>query len=136
LIKKEYEKGNRMCNREERPDSPLRNPQPGRTALRDLCKVGTGIMDKDTKEIDSLFSGHIVPDIPKNILIKSRMLPDIFIEPAVVIEGLGMKLLKARDILQERAREAKDLHCGFLVFCVSDMTKYPTKQLQLKRQGI
>ena len=60
-----------------------------------LTKVGTGFTDKDAKEIDSLLSEHIVHDIPKNVLIKKRMLPDIFIEPAVVIEVLGMEITES-----------------------------------------
>jgi DNA ligase-1 len=39
-----------------------------------------------------LLSEHIVPEIPKNFFIKSKMLPDIFIEPVVVIEVLGTEI--------------------------------------------
>ena len=51
-----------------------------------FTKVGTGFTDADAKEIDSLLSEHIIADAPKDVFIKSRMLPDIFVEPAVVIE--------------------------------------------------
>lgn len=60
-----------------------------------FTKVGTGFTDKDAKEIDSLLSGHVISDIPKNVVIKSKMLPDIFIEPAIVIEVLGMEITKS-----------------------------------------
>lgn len=60
-----------------------------------FTKVGTGFTDEDAKEIDSLLSEHIVHEIPKNVVIKSRMLPDIFIEPAVVIEVLGMEITES-----------------------------------------
>lgn len=60
-----------------------------------FTKVGTGFTDEDAKEIDNLLSGHIVPEAPKNVVIKNRMLPDIFIEPAVVIEVLGMEITES-----------------------------------------
>jgi DNA ligase 1 len=60
-----------------------------------FTKVGTGFTDEDAKEIDNLISGHIVPEIPKNVVIKNRMLPDIFIEPAKVIEVLGMEITES-----------------------------------------
>lgn len=58
-------------------------------------KVGTGFTDEDAKEIENLISEHIVPEIPKNVFIKNRMLPDIFIEPAIVIEVLGMEITES-----------------------------------------
>ena len=60
-----------------------------------FTKVGTGFTERDAREIDSLLSEHIVNEIPKNVLIKSRMLPDIFVEPAVVIEVLGAEITKS-----------------------------------------
>jgi DNA ligase 1 len=42
-----------------------------------------------------LLSEHSVPEIPKNVFIKSRMLPDIFIEPVVVIEVLGTEITES-----------------------------------------
>ncbi len=60
-----------------------------------FTKVGTGFTDADAREIDNLLSGHIITEIPKNVLIKSRMLPDVFIEPAVVIEVLGMEITES-----------------------------------------
>jgi DNA ligase-1 len=60
-----------------------------------FTKVGTGFTEADAKEIDSLLSGHIVTEVPKNVIIKSRMLPDIFVEPAVVIEVLGAEITES-----------------------------------------
>lgn len=60
-----------------------------------FTKVGTGFTDADAREIDNLLSGHIITEIPKNVLIKGRMLPDVFIEPAVVIEVLGMEVTES-----------------------------------------
>ena len=60
-----------------------------------FTKVGTGFTDEEAKEIDNLFSEHIVPEIPKNFFIKSKMLPDIFIEPVVVIEVLGTEITES-----------------------------------------
>ena len=60
-----------------------------------FTKVGTGFTDADAKEIDSLLLEHVIPEIPKNVLIKNRMLPDIFIEPAVVIEVLGTEITES-----------------------------------------
>jgi DNA ligase-1 len=60
-----------------------------------FTKVGTGFTDADAKEIESLLSEHVIPEVPKNVVVKSRMLPDIFIEPAVVIEVLGMEITES-----------------------------------------
>jgi DNA ligase-1 len=60
-----------------------------------FTKVGTGFTERDAKEIDSLLSEHIVNEIPKNVLIKSRMMPDILVEPTVVIEVLGAEITKS-----------------------------------------
>jgi len=60
-----------------------------------FTKVGTGFTDADAKEIDSLLSEHIIAEVPKDVFIKSRMIPDIFIEPTVVIEVLGAEITKS-----------------------------------------
>lgn len=60
-----------------------------------FTKVGTGFTEEDAREIDSLLSGHIITEVPKNVLVKNRMFPDIFIEPAVVIEVLGMEITES-----------------------------------------
>ncbi len=60
-----------------------------------FTKVGTGFTDADAKEIDSLLSEHIIADAPKDVFIKSRMLPDTFVEPTVVIEALGMEITES-----------------------------------------
>ena len=83
-----------------------------------FTKVGTGFTERDAREIDSLLSEHIVNEIPKNVLIKSRMLPDIFVEPAVVIGFLVRKSRKVPATLQDREKEIQGLLCSFLDFCV------------------
>jgi DNA ligase 1 len=60
-----------------------------------FTKVGTGFTEEDAEEIDSLLSGHIIAEIPKNVFIKNRMLPDILVEPAVVIEVLGTEITES-----------------------------------------
>jgi DNA ligase-1 len=60
-----------------------------------FTKVGTGFTDADAKEIDSLLLEHVIPEIPKNVIITSKMIPDIFIEPAVVIEVLGTEITES-----------------------------------------
>lgn len=57
-----------------------------------LTKVGTGFTEADAEEINRLLSAHIVSEIPKDVSIKKGMLPDIFIEPAIVIEVLGSEI--------------------------------------------
>ncbi len=52
----------------------------------------TGFTEADAEEINRLLSDHIVSEIPKDVSIKKGMLPDIFIEPAVVIEVLGSEI--------------------------------------------
>jgi DNA ligase-1 len=60
-----------------------------------FTKVGTGFTEEDAEKIDSLLSGHIISEIPKNVFIKNRMLPDIFVEPVVVIEVLGTEITES-----------------------------------------
>lgn len=60
-----------------------------------FTKVGTGFTDADAKEIDSLLSEHVGAEAPKDVFIKSRMLPDTFIEPTVVIEVLGTEITES-----------------------------------------
>jgi len=60
-----------------------------------FTKVGTGFTEADAKEIDSLLSGHIIAEVPKNLFIKRRTLPDIFVEPALVIEVLGTEITES-----------------------------------------
>ncbi len=60
-----------------------------------FTKVGTGFTETDAKEIDSLLSEHIIAEAPKDVFIKSRMLPDIFVEPAVMIEVLGSEITES-----------------------------------------
>lgn len=57
-----------------------------------LTKVGTGFTEADAEEINSLLSAHIASEAPKNVSIKKGMLPDIFIEPTIVIEVLGSEI--------------------------------------------
>lgn len=57
-----------------------------------LTKVGTGFTEADAEEINRLISAHIVNKVPKDVSIKKGMLPDIFIEPAIVIEVLGSEI--------------------------------------------
>lgn len=60
-----------------------------------FTKVGTGFTEADAKEIDSLLSGHIIAEVPKNVFIKSGMLPDIFVEPSLIIEVLGSEITES-----------------------------------------
>lgn len=57
-----------------------------------LTKVGTGFTEINAVEINNLLSTHVVSEIPKNVSIKKGMMPDIFIEPAIVIEVLGSEI--------------------------------------------
>jgi len=65
-----------------------------------------------------LLSEHIVPEIPKNIFIKSKMLPDIFIEPVVVIEVLGTEITESPGHTAGEEKGKTGLHCVFLAFYV------------------
>jgi ATP-dependent DNA ligase len=64
---------------------------------------------------------------------KNRILPDIFIEPAVVIEVLGAEITESPRHTAVEEKGKQGLHCDFLAFYASDLTKDPVKQLQLKR---
>jgi len=57
-----------------------------------FTKVGTGFTEADAEEINSLLSANTVSEAPENVTIKKGMIPDIFTEPAVVIEVLGSEI--------------------------------------------
>lgn len=78
-----------------------------------LTKVGTGFTEADAAEINGLLSAHITSEVPKNVSIKRGMLPDIFIEPAVVIEVLGSEITKSPGHTAGEGKEGTGLALRF-----------------------
>jgi len=106
-----------------------------------FTKVGTGFTEEDAKEIDSLLSGHIITEVPKNVLIKSRMLPDIFVEPAVVIEVLGTEITESPGHTAGQGEEETGLALRFPRFLRIRYDKGPSdvntvKEIRNLKEGI
>lgn len=78
-----------------------------------FTKVGTGFTEADAKEINNLLADHILSEPPKNISIKSRMVPDIFVEPAVVIEVLGTEITESPGHTAGETEKSKGLALRF-----------------------
>ena len=74
-----------------------------------FTKVGTGFTEAMAKEINSLLKCHILSEPSKNVSIKNRMLPDIFVEPAVVIEVLRTIYRKLGAYCRGNLKKAKAL---------------------------
>jgi DNA ligase 1 len=97
-----------------------------------FTKVGTGFTDEDAKVIDSLISEHIVPEVPKNVVIKNRMLPDIFIKPAAVIEVLGMEITESPNHTAGEEKGKKGLALRFPRFLRIRRDKGPYEATTVK----
>jgi DNA ligase-1 len=60
-----------------------------------LCKLGTGFSDKDLAEMPKKFRKHEVSHKPALLEVSKSMTPDVWFEPAVVIEVTGAEITKS-----------------------------------------
>ncbi|WP_410508778.1 ATP-dependent DNA ligase [Methanosarcina hadiensis] len=97
-----------------------------------LTKVGTGFTDADAEEINRLISAHIVNEIPKNVSIRKGMLPDIFIEPAIVIEVLGSEITNSPGHTAGEGKEETGLALRFPRFLRIRYDKTPYDAMTVK----
>ncbi len=60
-----------------------------------LCKLGSGFSDKQLNELPKRFKRHILLHKPAQLKVHKLMQPDIWFEPAVVVEVLGAELTQS-----------------------------------------
>ncbi len=60
-----------------------------------LCKLGTGFSDKDLAEMPKKFRKHEISHKPALLEVSKSMTPDVWFEPAVVIEVTGAEITKS-----------------------------------------
>lgn len=65
---------------------------PDKDSFQTLCKIGSGFKDDDLKKMDDLVKPFIMDDWGHKFNIDSRIIPDIFIEPKMVIEVIGAEI--------------------------------------------
>ena len=74
-----------------------------------VCKVGSGFTDADLAEIPRRLEKYITENKPKNVV--SEMEPDVWVEPALVIEIVGAELTLSpvhtagRDIIKSKLKK-------------------------------
>ena len=54
--------------------------------IKTVTKVGTGLTDEEWVKIKKLADKHKTKTVPKNVLIEKTLLPDVIIEPTIVLE--------------------------------------------------
>src|SRR3989344_3826821 len=60
-----------------------------------LCKLGTGLTDEVLKTLPGQLKKYQLTHQPARLLIKKEMEPEVWFEPAVVVEVLGAELTKS-----------------------------------------
>ncbi len=60
-----------------------------------LCKVGTGLTDEVLELLPTKLKKYVVSEKPVRVQVKKEMIPDLWFEPAVVIEVLAAELTKS-----------------------------------------
>ncbi|MEM2915935.1 MAG: ATP-dependent DNA ligase [Candidatus Woesearchaeota archaeon] len=60
-----------------------------------FCKLGSGFTDKDLEELPKKFKKHEIPHKPALLEVSKLMIPDVWFEPAVVIEVTGAEITRS-----------------------------------------
>ncbi len=60
-----------------------------------LCKLGSGFTDKALEELPKKFRKHEISHKPARLEITKLMIPDVWFEPAVVIEVTGAEITRS-----------------------------------------
>lgn len=60
-----------------------------------ICKLGTGLTDKLLEELPQKLAKHKVDKKPARLHIKKEMEPDVWFEPALVVEVLAAEITKS-----------------------------------------
>lgn len=57
-----------------------------------LCKIGSGFKDEDLKNLNELVKPLLLDRWGRNSDVRSQIIPDVFIEPSIVIEVIGAEI--------------------------------------------
>ncbi len=57
-----------------------------------VCKLGTGLTDELLKELPQKLAKHKIEHKPARLLVKKEMEPEVWFEPAIVVEVFGAEL--------------------------------------------
>lgn len=60
-----------------------------------VCKLGSGFTDKQLRELPPLLKKYAVATKPARVIISKTLLPDIWFEPAIVVEVTGAELTRS-----------------------------------------
>lgn len=60
-----------------------------------VCKLGTGLTDEVLNELPKLLSKHKVDKKPSRVVINKEMEPEVWFEPAIVVEVLAAEITKS-----------------------------------------
>lgn len=60
-----------------------------------VCKLGTGLTDEVLNELPKLLSKHKVDKKPSRVIINKEMEPEVWFEPAIVVEVLAAEITKS-----------------------------------------
>lgn len=68
---------------------------PTKDTFETVCKLGTGFTDLQLLELLKIFKKYEVKTRPARVVVNKILEPDIWIEPAIVVEVLGAELTKS-----------------------------------------
>ncbi|MBI2666560.1 DNA ligase, partial [Candidatus Woesearchaeota archaeon] len=60
-----------------------------------VCKLGTGLTDELIEELPKKLAKHKIAHKPARLLIQKIMEPEVWFEPAIVVEVFGAELTKS-----------------------------------------
>ncbi|MFP3949884.1 MAG: ATP-dependent DNA ligase [Candidatus Micrarchaeia archaeon] len=69
------------------------NPEKDR--FETFTKVGTGFTDEEFSSLQKLLKKHTARKKPENVVIKKEMEPDVYYEPALVVEVFGAEITRS-----------------------------------------
>ncbi len=68
---------------------------PTKDIFETVCKLGCGFTDVQLLELLKIFKKHEVKTKPARVIVNKILEPDVWIEPAIVVEVLGAELTKS-----------------------------------------
>ena len=65
---------------------------PDNDRFETFCKIGSGFKDEDLKHLNEMVKPLILQEWNRNSEVRSQIIPDVFIEPSIVIEVIGAEI--------------------------------------------
>ncbi len=60
-----------------------------------VCKIGTGLTDALLETISKRLDGISVKDLPKNVIVSDNLIPDVWVNPSIVVSVEADEITKA-----------------------------------------